>query len=60
MATREYRITYERAQRQFKNALGEERYSDLMAGRKIELYNQKAANVAMVDAKPENKPVMAP
>lgn len=56
----EYRITYERAQRQFKNALGEERYSDLMAGRKIELYNQKAANVAMVDAKPENKPVMAP
>ena len=56
----EYRITYARAQRQFKNALGEERYSDLMAGRKIELYNQKAANVAMVDAKPENKPVMAP
>ena len=56
----EYRITYDRAQRQFKNALGERRYNDLMAGRRIELYNQKAATVARVDAKPDNKPVMAP
>ena len=47
----EYRITYSRAQKQFKNALGEERYNDLMAGRRIELYNQKAAAVAVVDAK---------
>jgi hypothetical protein len=56
----EYRITFDRAQRQFKNALGEERYNDLMAGRKIELYNQKAATVAKVDAKPERNRAMAP
>ncbi|MGH8027585.1 MAG: hypothetical protein ACREO0_12740, partial [Pseudoxanthomonas sp.] len=45
----EYRVTFNRAQRQFKNALGEERYNDLMAGRRIELYNQRAATVARVD-----------
>jgi len=56
----EYRITFDRAQRQFRNALGEERYKDLMAGRKIDLYNQKAATVAKVDAEPDNKQVMAP
>lgn len=56
----EYRITYERAQRQFKNALGEERYNDLMAGRRIDLYNQKAATVAQVDAKPADNRVLAP
>ena len=56
----EYRITFNRAQRQFKGALGEERYNDLMAGRKIELYNQKATNVASVDAKSERIQVSAP
>ena len=56
----EYRITFNRTQRQFRNALGEERYNDLMAGRRIELYNQKAATVARVDAKSDRHPVMAP
>lgn len=56
----EYRITFDRSQRQFRNALGEERYNDLMAGRKIDLYNQKAATVARIDAKPDRSPVMAP
>jgi hypothetical protein len=57
----EYRITLDRTQRQFRNALGEERYNDLMAGRKIDLYNQKAtARVAKVDAKSDSKQVMAP
>lgn len=56
----EYRITFDRTQRQFRNALGEERYNDLMAGRRIELYNQKAATVARVDAKSDRHPVMAP
>lgn len=44
----EYRVNFDRVQKQFRNALGEERYNDLMAGRRIELYNQKAANVASV------------
>ncbi len=56
----EYRITFNRAQRQFKDALGEERYNDLMAGRKIELYNQKAANIASIDATSERIQVRAP
>lgn len=56
----EYRITFDRAQKQFRNALGEERYNDLMAGRKIDLYNQKASSVARVDAKSGRNPVMAP
>ena len=57
----EYRITYDRAQRQFRNALGEERYNDLMAGRKIDLYNQKASTrVAKVDAKSDSTQAMAP
>lgn len=56
----EYRITYNRSQRQFKNALGEERYNDLMAGRKIELYHQKTATVAKIEAKSDRNQVMAP
>lgn len=56
----EYRITYERAQRQFRNALGETRYNDLMAGRRIDLYNQKAATVARIDAKPDGDRISAP
>lgn len=53
----EYRVSFDRAQKQFRNALGEERYNDLMAGRRIELYNQKAATIARVDAKPAiNRP----
>jgi hypothetical protein len=56
----EYRITYARAQRQFKDALGEERYNDLMAGRRIELKNRKSATVAAVDAKPDASPVATP
>lgn len=44
----EYRVNFDRVQKQFRNALGEERYNDLMAGRRIELYNQRAANVASV------------
>ncbi|MEO8367421.1 MAG: hypothetical protein ABI538_14595 [Pseudoxanthomonas sp.] len=56
----EYRITFDRTQRQFRNALGEERYNDLMAGRKIDLYNQKATNVARVEAKSDRNQVMAP
>ena len=56
----EYRITFNRSQRQFRNALGEERYNDLMAGRKIELYNQRAASVASVDTKAEANRATAP
>lgn len=56
----EYRITFDRTQRQFRNALGEERYNDLMAGRKIDLYNHKAATVASVEAKSDRNQVMAP
>lgn len=56
----EYRINFDRVQKQFRNALGEERYNDLMAGRKIELYNPKAVSVARVDTKPYRNPVMAP
>ena len=56
----EYRITFDRTQRQFRNALGEERYNDLMAGRKIQLYNQRAAAIASVDTKAEANPVTAP
>lgn len=56
----EYRITYDRAQRQFRNALGEERYNDLMAGRKIDLCNPKATAVAKVDAKPDRNQTLAP
>lgn len=53
----EYRVTFDRAQKQFRNALGEDRYNDLMAGRRIELYSQKADAVARVDAKPAiNRP----
>ena len=48
----EYLVTFERSQRDFKNALGEERYNDLMAGRRIEPRNTKSATVASVDAKP--------
>ena len=46
----DYRVNFERVQKQFRTALGEERYNDLMAGRRIELYNQRSANVASVDA----------
>ena len=56
----DYRTTFNRSQRQFKNALGEERYNDLMAGRKIELYNQRAASVASVDTKASTHPVATP
>ncbi|MET0580690.1 MAG: hypothetical protein ABWY48_11955 [Pseudoxanthomonas sp.] len=49
----DYRVNFDRVQKQFRTALGEERYNDLMAGRRIELYNQRAANVALVDAAPE-------
>lgn len=44
----EYRVNFDRVQKQFRNALGEERYNDLMTGRRIELYNQRAAHVASV------------
>ena len=56
----EYLVTFNQAQRQFRNALGEERYNDLMAGRKIELYNQRAASVASVDTKARTHPVATP
>jgi hypothetical protein len=56
----EYRITYNRAEKQFRNALGEERYNDLMAGRKIELYNQDTTRVASNKAKPANELASAP
>lgn len=42
----EYRVNFDRVQKQFRIALGEERYNDLMAGRRIELYNQRASHVA--------------
>ncbi len=44
----EYRVNFDRVQKQFRTALGEERYNDLMAGRRIELYNQRASNIASV------------
>ena len=56
----EYRTSFDRVERQFKRALGEERYNDLMAGRKIELYNQRAASVASVDTKAEANRATAP
>ncbi len=36
----EYRVSFNRTQQQFRSALGEERYQDLMAGRPIPLYRQ--------------------
>ncbi len=46
----EYRINYNRVQKQFRNALGEARYNDLMAGRSIKLHYQDAAQVASINA----------
>ncbi|HEX7803264.1 MAG TPA: hypothetical protein VF471_10980 [Pseudoxanthomonas sp.] len=46
----EYRVNFDRVQKQFRSALGEERYNDLMAGRRIELYNQRTDHVASVRA----------
>lgn len=45
----DYRVNFERAQKQFRTALGEERYNDLMAGRRIELRKQRMENVASID-----------
>lgn len=56
----EYRITYNRVEKQFRNALGEERYNDLMAGRRIELYNQDTTRVASRKARPANELASAP
>lgn len=36
----EYRLRFDRVQRQFRDALGPERYQDLIAGRPIPLYHQ--------------------
>lgn len=35
-----YRINFDRKQREFRDALGAERYQDLLAGRPIPLYRQ--------------------
>ncbi|MBO9717733.1 MAG: hypothetical protein J7507_13230 [Pseudoxanthomonas sp.] len=35
----DYRIVFDRVERQFRQSLGEERYRDLLAGRPIELRN---------------------
>jgi len=54
-----YRYTFDRNQRRFREALGEERYRDLMAGRPIPLFHQGDAGtgdrtlVADVDTGPE-------
>ena len=42
----EYRTSFDRVERQFKRALGEERYNDLMAGRRIQLDDQQASSLA--------------
>ena len=42
----DYRIVFDRKQRQFRQALGEDRYQDLLAGRRIELHNQPAQGLA--------------
>lgn len=42
----EYRTSFNRVQRQFKNALGQQRYDDLMAGRSIPLTRSNTPVVA--------------
>ena len=47
----EYRLNFDRKKREFRDALGEERYQDLIAGRPIPLYRQEAiATRALADA----------
>lgn len=38
----DYRIVHDRKEREFRQALGEDRYQDLLAGRPIELRNQSS------------------
>jgi hypothetical protein len=46
----EYRSVFSRKQAQFRSALGEQRYNDLMAGRPIELRNQGTRAIARIDS----------
>ena len=47
----DYRIVYAKKERQFRQALGEERYQDLLAGRPIPLYRQPSqSRYAAADA----------
>ena len=45
----EYRYTYDRSLAQFKRALGEENFKDLMAGQPVKLDNGVEVRVARVD-----------
>ncbi|NLA69269.1 MAG: hypothetical protein GX856_13710 [Gammaproteobacteria bacterium] len=45
----EYRMAFERTQRRFREALGEDRYQDLRSGRPIELYHQANVEAARRD-----------
>ena len=56
----EYRVTFNRSQRQFRNALGEERYNDLMAGRRIQLDDQQASSLASVGTTRQTRSIDKP
>jgi hypothetical protein len=46
----DYRIVFDRMERQFRQGLGKERYRDLLAGRPIELRNQPSQELAAADS----------
>ena len=56
----EYRTSFNRVERQFKRALGEERYNDLMAGRRIQLDDQQASSLASVGTTRQTRSIDKP
>lgn len=56
----EYRTSFDRVERQFKRALGEERYNDLMAGRRIQLDDQQASSLASVGTTRQTRSIDKP
>ena len=56
----EYRTSFDRVERQFKRALGEERYNDLMAGRRIQLDDQQASSLASVGTTHQTRSIDKP
>ena len=56
----EYRTSFNRVERQFKRALGEERYNDLMAGRRIQLDDQQASSLASVGTTHQTRSIDKP
>ena len=56
----EYRTSFNRVERQFKRALGEDRYNDLMAGRRIQLDDQQASSLASVGTTRQTRSIDKP